>query len=197
MKRLFAMTGGVMFIASLLYFAVSFDWRFSGTGGPWSIAVARRPIVIDILLFSGFALHHSAFARLGLKRWVARVAAASLERSIYVWIASLSFFLVCALWQPVPGVLWTLSGLTAVGLLSAQAIAAVLAVTSASRLDVLELAGIRQVLGEPSADVHGVDERGPYAFVRHPIYLGWFGLVWLTPTMNGTRLVFAVVSSAY
>ena len=33
-----------------------------------------------------------------------------LERSFYVWIASLLFIAVCALWRPVPGVAWQVDG---------------------------------------------------------------------------------------
>ncbi len=38
---------------------------------------------------------------------------------------------------------------------------------------------------------------GPYGVVRHPIYLGWFLMVFGVPVMTGTRLVFAVVSCFY
>jgi protein-S-isoprenylcysteine O-methyltransferase Ste14 len=33
--------------------------------------------------------------------------------------------------------------------------------------------------------------------VRHPIYLGWFLMVWGAPEMTGTRLVFAAASCVY
>jgi protein-S-isoprenylcysteine O-methyltransferase Ste14 len=33
--------------------------------------------------------------------------------------------------------------------------------------------------------------------VRHPIYLGWFLIVFPVPLMTMTRLLFAVVSSVY
>jgi protein-S-isoprenylcysteine O-methyltransferase Ste14 len=39
--------------------------------------------------------------------------------------------------------------------------------------------------------------RGPYGWVRHPIYSGWFLIVFAVPVMTLTRLVFAVTSSAY
>ena len=38
---------------------------------------------------------------------------------------------------------------------------------------------------------------GPYGVVRHPIYLGWFLLVFSVGTMTMTRFVFAVVSCVY
>ena len=36
-----------------------------------------------------------------------------------------------------------------------------------------------------------------YRIVRHPIYVGWLGIVWFTPTMTVTHLVFALGATAY
>ena len=38
---------------------------------------------------------------------------------------------------------------------------------------------------------------GLYAWVRHPIYFAWIIVVWMPPTMTGTRLLFAAVSTLY
>jgi len=194
-KHVFALAGGLVFVASLLFFAASYAWRFAETGGPWS-AAATRPIAIDIVLFTGFALHHSIFARTGARDWIRRVTPPALERSIYVWISSALLFAVCVWWRPVPGVLWHLTGVARWVVSALQLAAAVFTVIAARRLDVLELAGVRQVF-DAAARAHGIDDRGPYGVVRHPIYLGWFGMVWLTPLMTGTRLVFAIVSCLY
>jgi protein-S-isoprenylcysteine O-methyltransferase Ste14 len=43
----------------------------------------------------------------------------------------------------------------------------------------------------------GIVCTGLYRLVRHPIYAGWILLVFATPQMTMTRLVFAVVSCAY
>ena len=122
----------------------------------------------------------------------------ALERSLYVWVASLLFLIVCGLWQPVPGVWWDVQG-SGRGLMQlGQLGAAVFILLAARRLDVLELAGVLQVLDVRSErTTTELDTSGPYGIVRHPIYLGWVLFVWLTPTMNGTRLVFALVSCVY
>jgi protein-S-isoprenylcysteine O-methyltransferase Ste14 len=197
MSRAFAIAGGLLFVGSLLYFAVSYGWRFTG-GGEWSWRDGLTPALANAALFSLFALHHSIFARTRLKETVQRLAAPGLERPIYIWLASLLFVLVCAAWQPVPGVLWHVTGPAAWLLQAVQLVAALLTVASARRLDMLALAGVRQFIAadqRPATPI--LDDRGPYGWVRHPIYLGWFVLVWCAPLMNGTRALFAAVSCFY
>src|SRR4051794_22088375 len=200
MSRLFAAIGALLFVASLVYFGVSYVWWFGDVAAqpPHANGVA---IAIDLLLFSAFALHHSIFARLRVKGWIERHASPELERPIYVWIASILFLAVCVLWQPVGVTFWHTSGLTAALLTTVQIAGAGLTLAAARQLDVLALAGLR-----PAADVRenrtGADgpeiiDTGLYGLVRHPIYLGWFVMVWCAPVMNGTRMVFAIVSCAY
>jgi protein-S-isoprenylcysteine O-methyltransferase Ste14 len=191
--RVVALAGGLFFIFSLVYFVWSYTVRFDtpATGtSPW------RPAALDTLLFSVFALHHSVFARAGVKSWIVRTVPATLERSTYVWISSALLVAVCAGWQAVPGTIWTVEGAARGVMTIAQALAAAATLIAARRLDVLDLAGVRQAF-ESGGARPGLDDTGPYGLVRHPIYLAWIAFVFLAPAMNGTRLVFAVVSSAY
>jgi protein-S-isoprenylcysteine O-methyltransferase Ste14 len=152
--------------------------------------------VVDFLLFTVFALHHSLFARSPLKTWIERVWPPKLERAIYVWVASLLFLIVCGAWQPVPGALWRLSGGPGALLRAVQFGGVVLTLVAARHLDAFSLAGIRQV-SQAAEPAPALDETGPYGLVRHPIYLGWFLMVWGTPAMTGTRFVFAAISCSY
>jgi protein-S-isoprenylcysteine O-methyltransferase Ste14 len=196
MSKLFAAIGATLFVASLLYFAFSYGWRFAASS---PASRATTAIVIDVLLFSAFALHHSVFARLRLKAWIERRASAELERPIYVWIASIGFILVCRYWQDVPGILWRTSGIVDGFLTALQLGGVILTLAAARQLDVLVLAGLRSATPTeaPAPDNPTVVKTSFYGLVRHPIYLGWFLMVWCPSTMNGTRLVFAIVSCAY
>jgi len=185
--------GGGCFVASLAYFAFTFYVRL-GRLVPDGPRVA--PILIDLALFGVFALHHSVLARSGAKKWLTRHVPPHLERSLYVWVASLLFVAVCACWQDVPGEVYRRTGLQAVPHWLAVALGVWLTARSTAVIDPLELAGIRQA-GSASHPPPSFRVVGPYHWVRHPIYLGWLLLVFGVPQMTATRLAFALISSAY
>lgn len=195
--RAIAWSGAGLFFISLGYFLFSYATTF---GAPATGGDAARAITWNVAAFSLFALHHSLFARERVRGWVARTLPAGLERSFYVWIASLLFIAVCAWWQPVPGVAWRAEGIWLWGLRAIQVAGVWLTLRSAAVLDIWDLSGIRQAGGAGKAGGAGEMEfktSGPYGWVRHPIYTGWFLMVFAASPMTMTRLVFAVVSGVY
>jgi methanethiol S-methyltransferase len=195
--RAFAWGGAVLFAASLAYFLFTYAFTY---GENQDAATVGPAITWNLTVFTVFALHHSVFARERVRAFVARTVPVSLERSVYVWIASLLFIAVCSLWRPVGGVAWSIApplGWLAYGIM---AVGVWLSVRSATVIDVWELAGVRQTNPKsqiPNPKSGEFKTSGPYGFVRHPIYLGWFLMVFGVPLMTGTRLVFAIVSCAY
>jgi len=204
----FAWAGAAAFAGSLLFFLYCYLIRFGRPAAPGPIAA---PIAIDVVLFTIFALHHSVFARPALKRRVAALLPAPLERSLYTWISSALFLLVCAAWRDVPGQFYHLSGGIAAAAYTLQAIGLWLTARSSAQLDVLDLAGVRPLLNarglktpdlqsdQPSSDPDHVPlvTTGLYGFVRHPLYFAWTLVVFAAPHMTLTRFTFAAVSTAY
>lgn len=193
----FAWCGAAVFVLSLLYFLFAYLVRYTTTSSP---ITATRAVAADVALFTVFALHHSIFARPAVKTWLAARVGMALERSVYTWIASVLFFVVCAQWQSVPGEAYALHGLYAAAGYALQGIGLIVTVRSSARLDVLDLAGVRPALRARRGDaaVHvPLETSGLYSFVRHPLYFGWAMLVFGAPRMTMTRLVFAVISTAY
>ena len=192
MKRLFAWTGAVLFLVSLLSFALVYGWRLRVPAPDTDSTI--RDAIDNIVLFTVFALHHSIMARTGAKAWIMRVVPPDLERSLYVWIASVLFLAVCWMWQPLPGVMWAFSGPLFWILSAIQIIGVALTLRAARIVGVWELAGVNQP--DHAAPIE-FRASGPFGIVRHPIYLGWLLIVFATPVMTSSRLLFAVISSAY
>ena len=185
--------GALLFALSLASFAVVYGIRLDvpapATGQP-----AWPAIAFNVVLFTVFALHHRLMARTGAKAWITRTVPAELERSVYVWVASLLFLAVCWLWQPLPGMAWAIGGpwRWVMWLLVATGIS--MTAHAASVIGVWELAGVR--VPSPDRPVE-FKVTGLFGFVRHPIYLAWILMVFGTQRMTNSRLLFAVISTAY
>jgi methanethiol S-methyltransferase len=184
-------------VASLLWFMYCYLVRFGSNPGSGPVGSA---LAADVLLFSIFALHHSAFARSGIKERLSSAVTPVIERSLYTWTASVLFIAVCTWWQPVPGVLYEIQGAWRFFGYGLQIAAILLIARASSALGVLNLAGVQPALdaGKPERqDPVSLETGGLYGVVRHPLYTGWALFVFSTPVMTGTRAAFAVVSTAY
>ena len=193
---LIAWLGAALFAASLLWFAYSYLVRY-GAAAPGPTLL---PILVNLALFSVFAIHHSALARSGAKAWMAARVPPALERSLYTWIASILFIMVCTLWQPVPGSIYRFDGVWAVPFYAIQALGVVLTLRGAAAVDPLDLAGVRPVLGDAPRAIPRpavLETSGIYSVVRHPVYFAWVLMVFGSPAMTGTRACFAIISTLY
>jgi protein-S-isoprenylcysteine O-methyltransferase Ste14 len=189
-----AWAGAVAFMLSLNGGFVAFLWGMRAAGPDDGTDAFTRG-VSNALLFTLFAMHHSLLARSGAKRFVRRLVGPHLERSAYVWIASLLYVAVWALWRDLPGALYHHTGAWAITHWAVVAFGFGFTFSAARLIDPLELAGVHQAAGTNPAG--GLEVKGPYHLVRHPIYLGWLLIVFGGPDMTWTRVEFAIVSSAY
>lgn len=187
--RAVAIGGALVFVVALAIGA----WRFIALGTPPAEGPLLTGLLVNTVLFGIFALHHSVMAREPVKAALARLVPPTLERPIYVWVASLLFILACLAWWPIAGVCYRIPPPWSWLIGALQLAGGVLTLDAARRIDVRVLAGLRP---EPATDGQLV-ARGTYRVVRHPIYLGWVLLVWAASDMTMGRLVFAVISTSY
>jgi protein-S-isoprenylcysteine O-methyltransferase Ste14 len=131
---------------------------------------------------------------------VHRLAPPELERSLYTWVASILFALVCWWWVPVPCTFYRLDGIWRAIVYGIQLGGILLTIRASRLLDVLDLSGVRAVeraaSSQPAQHVP-LKTTGLYGFVRHPLYFAWMLVVFATPDMTATRFVFALVSTLY
>jgi len=188
MTSLFKWSAGAIFVISL---AVCLWWYLFvlGESHPW---LGWLPFGFDALLITIFAMHHSGFARAGVKQLMTRSVPETLLRSVYVWIASVLLIAVCLLWQRIGGELYSSPGWLAVVHAAVQLGGIAVIAQSVRAIDPLELAGIRPPSGRDSLQVGG-----PYRLVRHPLYFGWVLASFGAAHMTGDRLAFAALTSLY
>jgi methanethiol S-methyltransferase len=206
MKRILAFAFGLIaygiFLGTILY-AIGF---VSGLVVPKSINTGPagsvgEALLVNILILSIFAVQHSGMARQPFKRWLTRFIPGSIERSLYVLLASLSLVLVFWQWRPIPTIIWE-AGEPAlvIALLGLSAAGWLIVLLSTFLISHFELFGLRQVvldLLRREPDPPRFKTPAFYRIVRHPIYLGFIVAFWATPVMTAGHLLFALVTTAY
>ena len=192
----------VVFFGTFLY-AVGFVCNVfvpHSMDGPPTTALTTG-LLIDLGVLLLFAAQHSVMARPAFKTWLTRFIPEPAERSTYVLASSVALLIVFALWEPLGGVVWSVTPPAAViALYGACAFGWLLVLVSTFLINHFDLFGLRQVWlylrGEPYTHLT-FRTPGPYKLVRHPLYVGWFFAFWATPTMTLTHLVFALATSGY
>jgi len=201
MKRALAFAYGVfcyVFFLGVFLRAIWFVWTMDRQPAQSTLSYA---LLIDAALLGAFALQHSGMARQGFKRAWIRFVPRPLERSTYVVMASLMLFAVAEFWQPLPGVIWTVSDPTAVrGLQVLFWLGWLLLFTCTLLIDHFDLFGLKQVwkyLRHEQYEPPRFRTPGPYRLVRHPLYLGFLIAFWSAPRMTSGHLFFAVMCTGY
>jgi protein-S-isoprenylcysteine O-methyltransferase Ste14 len=148
-----------------------------------------------------FALQHSGMARPGFKRWLTQLIPPPAERSTYVLLSNIALFVLFWQWQPLGGIVWEISDVTARAVVYALfGLGWLMVFGTTFLINHFDLFGLRQVWlafrGIPYIPLRFTTP-GPYRMVRHPLYIGWFTVFWAAPTMTAAHLLFAVGTTIY
>ena len=160
-----------------------------------------QALLVDLALLTLFAVQHSGMARPAFKRWLTRYIPAAAERSTYVLLSTLCLALLMFYWAPLGGVVWQATSRWAeLTLIGAYFASWALLLYATVLIDHFDLFGLRQVwyaLRNRKMPELSFVTPALYRLVRHPIYVGWLGIVWFTPTMTVSHLAFAVGATLY
>jgi methanethiol S-methyltransferase len=154
----------------------------------------------DTLLSLVFFLQHSGMVRRGFRARLARFIPKRFHLAIYSIASGIALASVVIFWQPTGRNLLVLEG-TLRGIAQAGTLIAVAGfVWGASALkgfDLFGLAPIRAYLSGRKEAPSVFVVRGPYRWVRHPLYSSILLLFWLCPDVTLDRLLFNILWTAW
>jgi protein-S-isoprenylcysteine O-methyltransferase Ste14 len=157
-------------------------------------------LAVDLGLVLLFGLTHSVMARQGFKKQWTRIVPRWAERSTFVMTAGVVLAIMVFFWQPLPDVVWSVSGPWAPLLWGVCALGWLYLLLSTWAIDHFDLFGLRQTylhaVGREYTPIE-FKEKWMYGYSRHPIMAGVLLGVWATPHMTLGHLVMAVALSTY
>ena len=191
-----------------------------GGGSMVYFAWAVRPKLLDMGLSPGAALwwnallslvfftQHSVMVRRPVRARLAAVVAPRYDGAFYAITSGLALTLVAALLQPAGPPLFVLQGLARTIVIAAVLLALAglaWAVVALRTFDPFGLRPIRSHLRNRPAEsdpggpfrAKAFVVRGPYRWVRHPLYSAIIVLLWADPAMNPARLELAILWTAW
>ncbi len=176
---------------------------FLSAGPPFPIAIARSEaacLLWNAQLCLLFFVQHSGMIRRGAKERIARHVPATYFPALYSIASGLALLVLVLLWQPTNHVLLSLHG--PVRWLPALVAIAALAgfawgVRALGEFDPFGAHAIRAALRGASPTSSAFVARGPYRYVRHPLYLFALVLIWATPGLSTDRLLFNLLWTAW
>ena len=176
---------------------------FLSAGTPFPIDVARSDtarLAFDSLLCLIFFVQHSGMIRRSAKERIARRLPRFYLPALYSIASGFALLTVVLLWQPTSHVLFRLHG--PVRWLSTFVSLAALAgfvwgVVALRGFDPFGTLPLRAVLRGTPPPSSAFVARGPYRYVRHPLYLFMLILIWATPRLSTDRLLFNLLWTAW
>ena len=178
-----------------------FYFLLFGTPSPIGIAHSDATrLILDALLCFGFFVQHSGMIRRGVKQRFAKLIPNTYYPALYSIASGATLFALVLFWQPTTTFLFRLQG--PICWLSAAIVLLAVAgfawgVHSLRGFDAFGTLTLKAALRGTSAPSSAFVARGPYLYVRHPLYLFALILIWSTPRFSTDQLLFNVLWTAW
>ena len=172
-------------------------------GTPSRIGIAHSDagrLAFDAVLCLAFFIQHSGMIRRGAKQRLAKRMQSSYHPAVYSIASGACLLALVLAWQPTTNFLFRLQG-PARWLSAAIALLAVAGfvwgVHSLRGFDPFGTLPLKAALRGTTAPSSAFVSRGPYRYVRHPLYLFMLLLIWSTPRFSTDQLLFNVLWTAW
>ncbi|GAB6905137.1 putative integral membrane protein [Desulfosarcina cetonica] len=172
-------------------------WLLFLIAGPHAFRVfdlipAER-VIVDTLLCLAFFIQHSIMVRRWFRLWLTRRVHADFHGALYATAAGTCLLALVLFWQPVGGPLWHPPDWIRWSMMTIFLSAGIGAGWGARSLGEFDALGVKPALQAldpnhaPPPSIFTV--RGPYRWVRHPLYLFSLTIIWTGPVFTLDRLL--------
>lgn len=155
----------------------------------------------EILFFDAglsltFFIQHSGMVRKTIRRRLAQFIPEAYVSAVYSISSGVVLFIVVGFWQETPGVLATAEGALRFilrALFASSIVGFHWGTQSLGFIDSFGIRSIRMLLHSQKPKEMPFSVRGPYRWVRHPLYFFVLIMIWTNPDLTADRLLFNVL----
>lgn len=154
----------------------------------------------DAFVSMVFFVQHSTMNRQWFRAWLAPHVDPRYHGAIYGITSGLALLFVVCTWQTAPTQLWSLHGVARGSAYALSAFALGLFVWGIAALRTFDPLGLRPIKLARQDQPQPPSEfvvRGPYRWVRHPLYSCIILAIWAWPDVTSDRLLFALLWTAW
>jgi protein-S-isoprenylcysteine O-methyltransferase Ste14 len=159
------------------------------------------PIVWNLVLVALWGIVHTVMARDSFKAVLTKIVPEAAERPTYVLVAGITSVLLVGLWQPVGGVIWSVTNPTAaIAIWVVFVFGWIYLLASTFAINHFDLFGLRQVYLNYTNQIPtplAFTKRAMYRFTRHPIQTGVLIGIWAVPVMTATHVLLSIGFTLY
>ncbi|MCB2191804.1 MAG: isoprenylcysteine carboxylmethyltransferase family protein [Deltaproteobacteria bacterium] len=149
--------------------------------------------MLNAILCLFFFLQHSGMIRRSFRRWLANFIPTQYQGAIYTLASGACLLIAVAFWQGSDAILFEANGLirgVLRGFFALSMLGMVWGLLALRSVDMFGLSTILKRSDTKPVHVNHLTIRGPYRWVRHPLYLFMIILFWSAPTLTLDRLLF-------
>ena len=181
--------GGLLAFMRFLYFGpfglVNLNLKTSGI------------LWVDTCLCLAFFIQHSVMIRRSFQAYLTRIVPDGCVKAVYGIASGLILYSMLLLWQASPEPILVVGGVWRLLLRAVFFISLVFGfLWGVQALGFYDPTGIREAIDRirgKTPTEGGIVARGPYAYVRHPLYSAMILMIWSHPNITADRLLFNIL----
>ena len=155
----------------------------------------RNALLIDTFLSIIFFLQHSIMVRRGFKQWLGKYMPDIYHNAFYGITSAIALLLVLVFWQKAPTLVFRADGIIFWLLYILFFLSLAGFFWGSKSLGSFDALGVKPLMRNSSnrqGKPQQIVAKGPYRWVRHPLYLFVIVLIWSCPVLTLDRLIFNI-----